>query len=346
MRAAFVHSFDYDEHIDLLALVPLINQSPQSSLSIIFTLFSQFIIFPNARRCFEDTPTSSLIRHRILSMTTPVYNDITSPFNKPWDLSQKADQERWLIASQSASDQVYFDISVATAETFLELLKDKSDYYRWGPLMTVPISGDGAFGGTTAKLANGKEVMKINFGDKHHLLTQWTKVHTAKCKQFAQWYNGDDSIRLDSPFEADPMKRKVVALNCNDKNNKGLVCHYKFQLCIINQLILHVLKNHLTTSTFKSFLAHKNEFSFLDEKTGNKFHSGLVLMRKMLDICKPEMFVEVQHLEKELDTILLWPTHENNVCLLTTCMMTLLQEIHAKTGKASYTDQRFITNLI
>jgi hypothetical protein len=25
MRAAFVHLFDYDEHIDLLALVPLIN---------------------------------------------------------------------------------------------------------------------------------------------------------------------------------------------------------------------------------------------------------------------------------------------------------------------------------
>ncbi len=28
-----------------------------------------------------------------------------------------------------------------------------------------------------------------------------------------------------------------------------------------------------------------------------------------------------------------------------TCMMTLLQEIHAKTGKASYSDQRFVTNL-
>ncbi len=119
-------------------------------------------------------------------MTTPAYNDITSPFDKPWDLSQKADQERWLVAFQSASDHVCFDISVATTETFLELLKDKSDYYCWGPLITVPISGDGAFDGTTAKLANGKDVMKINFGDKHHLLMQWTKVPTAKCQQFAQ----------------------------------------------------------------------------------------------------------------------------------------------------------------
>jgi hypothetical protein len=116
--------------------------------------------------------------------------------------------------------------------------------------MTVPISGDGVFDGTTAKLANGKDAMKINFSDKHHLLTQWTKVPNAKCQQFAQWYNGDDSIHLDSPFKADPTKRKVIALNCNDKDNKGLVCRYKVQLCIIDQLILHVLKNHLTTSTY------------------------------------------------------------------------------------------------
>ena len=68
-------------------------------------------------------------------------------------------------------------------------------------------------------------------------------------------------------------------------------------------------------------------------------------MRRMLDVCKPETIVEVRHLEKELDTIVIWSTHENNICLLTTRMMTLLQEIHAKTGSHSYTDQRFITNL-
>jgi hypothetical protein len=101
----------------------------------------------------------------------------------------------------------------------------------------------------------------------------------------------------------------------------------------------------LTTSTYKIFLAHKNEFSFLNKKTGKKIRSGLVLMRKMPAVCKPKTIVEVCHLKKELNTIVLWLTHENNIRLLTTCMMTLLQEIHAKTGKHSYTYQRFITNL-
>jgi hypothetical protein len=274
-----------------------------------------------------------------------LYNNTTSPFNKPWDLSQKANQERWLVASKAASDHVCFDISVITAKAFSELLKDKSEYYCWGPFITLPTNGDGLFDGAKAKLANGEVAMKIEFGTKVHLLTQWTKVSTSECQQFVQWFNGDDSVFLSSPFEIDPMKCKVVALNCNEDNNKGLVCRNKVQLRIIDQLILHILKNHLTTSTYKSVLTHKNEFSFLDEKTGNKIHSELVLMRKMLDVCEPMTIVEVCHLKKELNTVVLWPIHENNIHLLTTPMMTLLQEIHAKTGKHLYTDQHFLTNL-
>jgi hypothetical protein len=71
---------------------------------------------------------------------TNTYNSIISPFDKFWDLSQKADQERWLVASKAASDHVRFDVSVATADQFLELLKDKSEYFRWGLLMHVPVT--------------------------------------------------------------------------------------------------------------------------------------------------------------------------------------------------------------
>jgi hypothetical protein len=111
-----------------------------------------------------------------------LYNNITSPFDKPWDLSQKANQEHLLVASKAASNHVCFDFSIAITKTFLELLKGKSKYYPWGPLMTVPIDDNGLFNGTKAKLANGKDVMKIEFGTKVHLLTQWTKVSTSKCQ--------------------------------------------------------------------------------------------------------------------------------------------------------------------
>ena len=161
---------------------------------------------------------------------TTTYNCIISPFDKYWDLSQKADQERWLVASKAASDHVRFDVSVATADQFLELLKDTSEYFRWGLLLHVPITGDGSFDSTKDKLANGEETMKVTITEKVNLLTQWTKVSTTKCQQFAQWYNGDGNVLLTDAFQADPASHKVVALDCNDNTNKGLVRRYKIQL--------------------------------------------------------------------------------------------------------------------
>ncbi len=67
---------------------------------------------------------------KAMAPTAPSFNCIISHFDKHWDLSLKADQERWLVASKAASNHVCFDISIATAEQFLKLLKDKSEYYR------------------------------------------------------------------------------------------------------------------------------------------------------------------------------------------------------------------------
>ena len=151
-------------------------------------------------------------------------------------------------------------------------------------------------------------------------------------------------MKLDAPF-GEAVDLKVVRLDCSPTDNIRLVRRYKVQLRIIDQLVLHVLKNHVTTTSYKSFLAHKNDFSFTDEKTGNIVYSGLILLRKMLEVSKPETIVKVRHLEKQLDEITLWPEHENNVRQLTTRILTIRQEIHTKSRATSYTDQRFITNL-
>jgi hypothetical protein len=243
------------------------------------------------------------------------------------------------------TDHVCFDVSIGTAKTSMDFLKDKRKYFCWNLLMSVPLEGDGTYNNTANTLANGDVTMKVNLRNCVNLLTQWTKVSTKRCQQFAQWFNGGNMVKPDDKFKSNPKLRRVIALNCNDAANKGLVHHHKVQPRIINQLIFHVLTNHLATSSYKSFLANKPKFLFIDKKSGNKWHSGLILMQQMLNFYKPETIVKVCHLKKELDTIVLWPTHKNNMLLLTTRMMTILQEIHAKTSKHSYTDQRFITNL-
>ncbi len=118
--------------------------------------------------------------------TLIVYNDITSPFNKPWDLSLKSDQARWIAATEADKDHKRFDVSVATAHAFIELVQNKSEFYCWSPLICVPVDGNGYFDCTSNTLANGKQVMRINFLQRQDLLTKWTLVPRKACQQFAQ----------------------------------------------------------------------------------------------------------------------------------------------------------------
>jgi hypothetical protein len=182
-----------------------------------------------------------------------------------------------MAATKADKDHKRFDLSVATAQTFMELVQDKGEFYRWSRLMCVPMQGDGAFDGTTNTLANGDTVMKINFFLRHDLLTKFTSLSVRVCQLFAQWFNGDDAMRLDMPFP-DHTARRVVSLDCNAAGNVGLVRCYKVQLRIIDQVVLHSLKNHLTAAFYKSFLAHKVKFSFIDKKIGNPVYSGLILL--------------------------------------------------------------------
>jgi hypothetical protein len=121
--------------------------------------------------------------------------------------------------------------------------------------MCVTVKGNGHFDSTMNTLAKGKPL-------RHDLLTRWTLVLVKACKHFAKWFNGNNTMWLDMPF-ADHTTQKVVSLDCKAAGNVGHVCCYKVQLRIINQLVLYVLKNHITVASYKSFLDHKVEFSFI-----------------------------------------------------------------------------------
>ena len=65
------------------------------------------------------------------------------------------------------------------------------------------------------------------------------------------------------------------------------------------------MRNHITHSSFKSFLAHKSEFTFLNERSGLIVYDSLILICMMTAISKPETIVDVRQQEQELDQITL-----------------------------------------
>jgi hypothetical protein len=293
---------------------------------------------PNANIMFAAGPPPNAIvaNPPLLVLVVYTYNDITDLNDKPWDLSTHADQARWVVASLADSDHKRIDVSVNTALLLMDLFEDKAFFFGWEQLVSVSLSGDGLFGPASATLSNGKPVMSVNITARANVLRQWTSVSLLACQRYAQWFYGSNTQQLDAPF-APPDNRLVVAINPNAPNNLGLVRHYKIQLRILDKLFLLTIRNHITQKSFKAFLAHKHEFVFCDEKSASVVLSGLILLCKIIDISKLETIVEVRYLEVKLDSIKLWPDMENNVRNLTSKMLQVLQEIHAKSGILSYT---------
>ncbi len=272
------------------------------------------------------------------------YHDITDLNNKPWDFLTRADQARWVIASSADTNHKRIDVSVNTALLLMDLFEDKAFFFGWEQLVSVPLSGNGLFGPASATLSNGKPVMSVNITAQANVLCQWMSVLLLACQHYPQWFYGGDTQQLDAPF-APPDNRLVVAIDPNAPDNLGLVGCYKIQLCILDKLILLTIRNHITQESSKTFLTHKHEFVFRDKKSASVILSGLILLCKIIEISKPKTIIKVPHLEVELDSIKLWPDMENNLCNLTSKMLQVLQEIHAKSGILSYTKHRFITNV-
>ena len=128
----------------------------------------------------------------------------------------------------------------------------------------------------------------------------------------------------------------MIDPNCDNKN-VALVNQYKIQLRIISNLILRTLRNHVTPASFKSFLPYKSGFAYINRATGE--------VKMAIEISKPDTIIDIRDLEENLELITLHPGCGNDIIKMVSEMLALYPEIHSRTGLASYTSRRFITQL-
>ena len=85
-------------------------------------------------------------------------------------------------------------------------------------------------------------------------------------------------------------------------------------------------------------MPYKMSFNFVDRMTGVVKYDGLILLRMMIEISKPDTVIDIREIELELDTITLHPRCGNDVNKCISNMLCKFQEIHERTGEASYTN--------
>ena len=88
---------------------------------------------------------------------------------------------------------------------------------------------------------------------------------------------------------------------------------WKIQLRTISNLVLRTLRLHITLASFKSFMPYKMSFAFVYRVTSVVKYDGLILLKTMIEIFKPDTVIDIQDIELELDTITLNPGCGNGV---------------------------------
>ena len=98
-----------------------------------------------------------------------------------------------------------------------------------------------------------------------NLSLYYTTFNLNHCHQYALWYNGSESAKLDDNFGKDFKTRFIESFNTNHATeNIRLANQWKIQLRTISNLVLRPLRLHITLASFKYFMTYKMSFAFVD----------------------------------------------------------------------------------
>ena len=92
--------------------------------------------------------------------------------------------------------------------------------------MNVPVEGTGVIALLPKVLINGTKVCDARFAKFMNLALYYTTVNLKHCHQYALWYNGSESAKLDDNFGKDFKTRFIKSVNPN---------HATENICLANQ---------------------------------------------------------------------------------------------------------------
>ena len=270
------------------------------------------------------------------------FNSVTTPFGRFFDMSTKEGSIQWYRMVKAADDHVKLDVTVEKSKPILDLFIDLSTTFRWARYLRIPVDGTGAINATPTVLSGGRKVHNVDFLDFKDLLEDYQHITLDQVKAFVSWFMGENSQALVKRDESKKDSMKMYPVDPNLPGNAGLVNRFKIQCHIVSGIILHLIKNHFTSVSYKSFFVHKKQFSFTCSETDKVSFEGFILLKMILNVVKPDVVIDVKELEQKIRKMTIM-TVGNDFRALATQMEELQQEINAQKGVDHFRDDHFLT---
>ena len=219
----------------------------------------------------------------------------------------------------------------------MDLFKDRQTQFGLDPIMMVPTSGDGSIAAVPRSVA-GVDYWSADLTDCKNILIDLHSVNLDDVRAFSGWFMGGES-----QGRARSTDMIIKAIDPNKAGNLGLVNRRKIRLRRLSIAVHFIIKNHIKRSSYNSFQPDKEKFEYTEEVSGRKIVCGLILLKLLLLVMKPQLVIDHREKEVELEALTLAGC-SNNVRDLLTSMQDKRDEINTlRKDGVTYDQQRFLT---
>ena len=124
---------------------------------------------------------------------------------------------------------------------------------------------------------------------------------------FSGWFMGGKSSTLSTSANI-----QIKEINPNKLGNVTLVDQHKIRLRRLSGALHFILKNHVTCSSYDSFMPSIRICLYEDEVSGRQVVCELILVKMAMEVTKPQLVINHRKKAKALEALTLLDS-DNNV---------------------------------
>ena len=263
-----------------------------------------------------------------------------SPYTVSYFMSNPMDDKQGTAVfndmTERNSDEARVAITVGSGTQFVDDTQHHFKTIGADLFFSIPTSGDGA---CLSDHQFTTRIVNANLGDKRHLIKDFNRISFDSLKRTMMMVWGGTAANRTLPVTSDDMV--IGTINPNAEGNPGLLDQWRQQMRIISSLLYAYFKEHLTKDCLRSFLVKEEEMSFVNQETGQIQCDGFFLLHKILQISKPSVIIDVELMEKEMESLKMEDCGDDLEVYLT-AITDLKNKIDIAKGTTYVSDDKFL----
>ena len=217
-----------------------------------------------------------------MNYSTLIYTyDITS-----MEVKKKDGKYQWYVVTKMMDGWKLVIVNVENSKNMMDPFKYFQIQFYLDPLLMIPMSGIGDIKDIPCTISR-EYYWDVDISNLKSVLVNFYVLILDQVRAWSVWFMGGESQELSiSNYMV------IKAVYPNQGNNQGLFNRYKSQLRRLSGAVCFIAKNHIKCFRYNPFYPCKEIFEYIHEVTGCRILCGLIFLKLMMTLMKPQLYVE------------------------------------------------------